>query len=301
MLKRLEPTLLRVKTGGTGLNAPKNVKLCGSVLASLLFILVLPSLSAQPSDLSSSAEIVHKSIAVNTADWKAQPDYAYRELDMKSKIDLSGTTRTEASRTYEVTMIEGSPYDRLIAIRNEPLSRAKEQQERTKLNNEIQRRQAESGRERQARTEKYQNERSEEHMLMQQMVAAFTFRIAGEQRIEATDCYVLDAIPNPDYRPAVERARVLTGMKGRLWIDKARYHWVKVQAEVTSPVAFGLFIAKVKPGTSFELQQAPVGDVWLPKCFLETVNATVLGFYGMRSREEEHYSDYHQNMLNARR
>lgn len=293
------------------MNAPKNVRLCGSVFLSILFPLASLPLFAQPGNSRSdnarsdnaltSAEIVHRSIAVNTADWQAQPDYAHRELDLKSKIDSSGQTRTEASKTYEVMMIEGSPYDRLIAIRNEPLSRAQEQEEQMKLKSEMERRQGESARERQARIGKYQSERSEEHMLMQQMVAAFTFRLAGEQQIEGSDCYVLDAIPNPDYRPPVERAKVLTGMKGRLWIDKAHYHWVKVQAEVTSPVAFGLFIAKVKPGTSFELEQAPVGDVWLPKSFVETVNATVLGFYGMRTREEEHYSDYHQTMLSARR
>jgi len=133
------------------------------------------------------------------------------------------------------------------------------------------------------------------------MVSAFEFRYAGEQQVQGADCYVLDAVPNPDYRPPVERARVLTGMKGRLWIDKAHFHWAKVEAEVTKPVEFALFIAKVKPGTRFELDQAPVGDVWLPKSFTESVNATVLGFYGMHSAEEEHYSDYQLNTLTAHR
>ncbi len=298
--------LLVASIGGNDLNARNNVKRFGSFFLSILFPLASLPLYAQPGNSPggkpmTAAEIVHRSVAVNTADWQAQPDYAHRELDLKSKIDSSGQARTEASKTYEVMMIDGSPYDRLIAIRNEPLSRAQEQEEELKLKSEMERRQSESAHERQARIGKYQSERSEEHMLMQQMVAAFTFRLAGEQQIEGSDCYVLDAIPNPDYRPPVERARVLTGMKGRLWIDKAHYHWVKVQAEVTSPVAFGLFIAKVKPGTSFELEQAPVGEVWLPKSFIETVNATVLGFYGMRTREEEHYSDYHQTMLSARR
>lgn len=283
------------------MNGLKNVKLYGSLFLSILFPVASLPLSAQSANSLKSAEIVHRSVAVNTADWKAQPDYSYRELDIKSKIDSSGQTRTEVSKTYEVMMIEGSPYNRLIAIRNEPLSRAQDLQEQMKLKTEIERRQAESGRERQARLGKYRNERAEEHMLMQQMVAAFNFRFAGEQQIEGSDCYALDAIPNPAYHPPVERARVLTGMKGRLWIDKAHYHWVKVQAEVMSPVAFGLFIAKVKPGTSFELEQAPVGTVWLPKTFVETVNATVLGVYGMRTREEEHYSDYHQAMLSASR
>jgi hypothetical protein len=271
-----------------------------------VFLLALSSLSAvclaaRPETPLNAAEIIHRSAAVNTSDWKAQPNFSFREDDTKSKIDSNGQVHVEPSKAYEVMMIEGTPYYRLIAIDNEPLSRAQQQQEHKKLKAEIARRQNESARDRQARLVKYRNTRAEEHMLMQEMLAAFTFHLVGEERIDGTDCYLLDAVPNPDYHPSVERARVLTGMKGRLWIDKANYHWVRVRAQVISPVEFGLFIAKVKPGTSFELDQAPVGDVWLPKCFTETVNATVLGFYGMRTRNEEHYSSYHQTMLTAER
>jgi hypothetical protein len=196
-------------------------------------------------------------------------------------------------------MIEGSPYNRVIAINNEPLRGVQAAQENAKLQREILRRQSESASERRARLTKYQNNRAEEHLLMQQMVEAFNFKLVGEQTLEGAECYVLDAYPRSDYQPPVERARVLTGMRGRLWIDKAEYHWVKVQADVISPVEFGLFLAQVKPGTKFELEQAPVGGVWLPKCFTESVNASVLGIYGYRSREEEHYSDYHLNQLRA--
>jgi len=83
-----------------------------------------------------------------------------------------------------------------------------------------------------------------------------------------------------------------------LYVEKTHYHWVKVEAEVISPVQMMLF-AKVKPGTKFELDQGPVGEVWLPKRFSQSVNASVMGLYGMRSGQEEVYSDYHQTMLDA--
>lgn len=197
-------------------------------------------------------------------------------------------------------MIDGSPYERVIAMNNEPLSPPQQQQEQLKLNREIARRASETPAERQARIAKYQGERAEEHTLMQQMVAAFKFTPAGEQAVEGVDCYVLDASPNPAYVPPVQKARVLLGMRGRLWIDKEHYHWVKVQAQVTNPVEFGLFIAKVKPGTQFELEQAPVGDVWLPKRFSESVNASVFGFYSMHTREDDEFSDYRSTVLSAK-
>jgi hypothetical protein len=247
----------------------------------------------------SAAEIIRRSVATNTADWKAQPQYAHEEFDRKSKVDGSGAVHGQQSRTYEVVMIDGSPYNRLITINNEPLRANQAAQEKAKMQREILRRQNESATERAARIAKYQNGRAEEHMLMQQMTEAFSFRLAGEETVEGADCYVLEATPRPDYHPPVERARVLTGMRGRLWIDKTGYHWAKVQAEVISPVAFGLFLAQVKPGTKFELRQAPVGGVWLPKSFTQSVNASVLGLYGYRTNEEEHYSGYRVNQLSA--
>lgn len=251
-----------------------------------------------PADLT-VAEMIRRSVSVNTADWQAQPQFGFRELDIKSKVDSAGRAHVEGSKTYEVSMIEGTPYNRVIAINNEPLSKAQSHAEQLKLERETNRRQKESAADRKARISKYQAERKEEHMLMQQMTEAFHFTLAGTERVGDVDCYLLNATPNPSYRPPVEKTRVLTGMKGRMWIDKEHYHWVKVQAEVISPVEFGLFIAKVKPGTRFELEQAPVGNVWLPKSFTQSVNASILGFYGMRTKEEEHYSDYHQLTLHA--
>lgn len=276
-----------------------------SLWVGAVFLLLFPCAPvclSQPADHALSAtEIIHLSTLANSADWRARPDQSFREDDVKTKIDSGGRNGAAQAKAFEVMMIEGSPYERLIGINNEPLGRVQQHQEEIKLHLEINRRQNESPAERQTRISKYQSQRAEEHLLMDQMAAGFHFRLNGEQTIEGTNCYVLDALPNPDYRPPVERARVLTGMKGRLWIDKAHYHWVRVQAEVISPVQFGFFIAKVKPGTRFELEQAPVADVWLPKCFTVTVNATVLGLYGMRSKEEVHYSDYHQSLLSAQR
>ncbi|MBV9081700.1 MAG: hypothetical protein JOZ62_03425 [Acidobacteriaceae bacterium] len=43
----------------------------------------------------------------------------------------------------------------------------------------------------------------------------------------------------------------------------------------------------------------PVGNVWLPKRFTQSVNATVLGLYTMRTAEEEVYSNYQLSQLDA--
>jgi hypothetical protein len=251
-------------------------------------LLALPA-SYPAQDTSTAHVIIHRSVQANNADWKAQTDYSFRRSDVQGPL----------RQTFEVTMLEGSPYERLLALNDKPIDADLQRQEQTKLERETRGREIETPRQRRARIAKYENDRADENFLMRQMVSAFSFDLTGQEQIEGTDCYILKATPNPNYRPPVEKARALTGMQGRMWIDTAHYHWVKIQAEVTKPVAFGFFLARVKPGTRFELEQTPVGGVWLPKKFLQTVNASVLGFYAIQSRDETYWSDYRQYTLDA--
>ena len=83
-------------------------------------------------------------------------------------------------------------------------------------------------------------------------------------------------------------------MQGQLWIDESSCQWVKVEAHVMNPGSMFGFLAKVKPGTRFELEQAPVtSTLWLPKRFVVTVKANGAPASEMRtSLSEDDYRDY---------
>lgn len=261
--------------------------------ASVCLITSLLPLGRAATQRPNAAAIVKSSVSVNDADWRAQPAYSHDERDVNVKIGQDGKESGKQEKTYRVMMIDGSPYSKLIAVNGEPLSAAQKSQEAARLKSEIARRSQQSKSARSARIQKYQKERAEEHLLMNEMVKAFTFKLSGEETVGGHPCYVLDATPNPNYRPSVEKARVLTGMKGRLWIEKGSYHWAKVHAEVFTPVEFGFFVAKVRPGTQFELLQTPLADgAWLPSRFSQSINARVLGLYSIRNRTDEYYSAY---------
>jgi hypothetical protein len=270
------------------------------VLVGLGFASALVCLPAATSSSVNSNEVIRRSVAANNRDWNAQPQFSYRATEIKFKVDDTGKVQSRQSKTYQVIMLDGTPYRRLIGQDNEPLSPSAAHEEAEKLAEESRNRQSESPNAHHSRVAKYRDQRADEHLLMQQMIDAFHFKLLGEEQVDGTDCLHFEAIPNPDYRPPVEKARVLTGMRGQIWIEKHDYHWAKVEAQVTEPVEFGFFVAKVKPGTSFELEQAPVGGVWLPKRFVESVNASVLGLYGYRSKMETDYSNYTESRLIAK-
>jgi len=196
-------------------------------------------------------------------------------------------------KTYDVLMIDGSPYNKLIAVNDQQLSAKEQSEEERKLQREIRKRQSESHHERTRRIEKYLKERNQDHAMMKEMAEAFHYSLVGEERLDGHQVWVLEATPRPGYVPHSRESRVLTGMQGMLWIDQATYQWVKVEAEVTRPVSFFGFLARVGAGTKFLLEQAPVNAaLWLPKHFSMKVNATVLGFINESSAEDDTYREY---------
>jgi hypothetical protein len=88
-------------------------------------------------------------------------------------------------------------------------------------------------------------------------------------------------------------AQVLTGMQGQLWIDQKTYQWVRVTAQVIHPVSIAGFLARVEPGTRFELEMSPVeGDIWQATHFSMRSQAKVLFVFNRSSQEDSTYFDY---------
>jgi hypothetical protein len=233
--------------------------------------------------------IIERSVQTNNKDWQAAPAYSFSERDLQN-----GHIRTST-----VMMILGSPYQRLEAVNGKPLTPDEQAEEQRKLESVKAQRCGESKQETSERIAKYEKERTHDQQLMDEMAKAFNFELVGEQKSGSFDVYVLKATPKPDYQPPTKETRVLTGMQGELWIDKQTFEWVKVEAEVIHPVSIVGFLARVEPGTRFELKKAPVEPgIWLPEHFAMKSRARIFMLYTSKNEEDETYFDYHKAVLN---
>jgi hypothetical protein len=79
-------------------------------------------------------EMVQRSVDNSNADWAAAPHYTYTARDVIAKYGKKTVD------TYQVMMIEGSPYNRLTAVNDRPLSPDESAAEQQKLAQEITRR-----------------------------------------------------------------------------------------------------------------------------------------------------------------
>jgi hypothetical protein len=263
-------------------------------IAALLAIIACISVGASQQSSSDSDKgdpnvntIVQESSRVADADQKASSNYDFFETDLQSD---------GSHKTYIVGMLSGSPYQELVAVNGKALPPDKEKEEQQKLQRETARRKSESQQERVDRIAKYQKEMDRNNRFLNEFPHAFNFTSLPDEQLDGHQVYVIQASPRPGYRPPDKQSAVLTGMQGKLWIDKKSHQWVKVEAEVMHPVSIDGFLAKVEKGTRFELEKAPVqGNVWLPKHFEMTSKAKILSLISYQGKHDESYSHYHKN------
>jgi hypothetical protein len=244
------------------------------------FLAAALSLRSQTPDVQA---IIAKSVQANKRDFDASPQYNNKERDRTGSD----------TKLYQVTMIEGTPYQRLLKINGKPLSRARQGEELKKEQQVTQERKAESPDQRRARIAKYEKDRTRDQNMTEQLTKAFNFTLLREAKLRGFDVYVLKATPKAGYNPPNMDCQVLPGMQGELWIDTKTSQWVKVTARVIHPVSIEGFLARVEPGTRFELEKAPVGEgIWQPSHFLEKSRAKVLFLVNRSSSQDETYFDY---------
>src|SRR6202035_606901 len=75
-----------------------------------------------------ATEIIRRSVQTIEADWKQAPEYSFVERDVEGKHHATPTIKT-----YQVLMIDGSQYNRLIAMNDRPISSSEQAEEEKKL------------------------------------------------------------------------------------------------------------------------------------------------------------------------
>jgi hypothetical protein len=231
-----------------------------------------------------AAGIVRQSARHDQVNWDRAHNYTFRERVVERK----GAT-TEIN-TYETVILYGQPFRRLIAKNDKPLSEHDRKKEQERFDKEVdkRKRESESGR----RREIDEKDRRKRQELRDEIVRAFHFQLAGEESVNGHEAYVIDAEPRGDYRPHSDEGKFLQAIRGRLWIDKMDYEWVRIDASVIRPARFGLFIFTLSPGSTIFFEQARINDeVWLPKKVVVRVDGRLV-FKHLNQEVVADYSDF---------
>jgi hypothetical protein len=252
----------------------------------VFFCASLQTSSCHAADLQ---EIIGRGTAAIQSDWAADPDYAYVERDEVQKNDK------RTSKTYKVVMIEGSDYNLPIAVNDQLLDPNQGKAELQRLKNEVQRRNKESPAARRQRIDKYTKQRDENGALLLDFPNAFTFELVREETRNGFPAYVLSGLPKKRTGPLSRAAKVLSGMRGTVWIEE-NFHTIRAECDVLAPVPIYGILARVLPGTHIEFAAAPVTSAtWLISELSMALTVSKLLLFKSTQVTHSTYSEYRLN------
>ena len=219
-------------------------------------------------------EIVRRSVSIDQRDTKLASSYTYVQRNVFRELDGKGQVKSAHSHTREVLYIGGRPYRRLIEKDGQPLPPADERKERERMDKAIANAKRLTKQERERRAADDAQRRAKARESLGDIPEAFDLKLLREERRDGRDLYVIEAKPRAGYRG--KHRELLSKMHGTLWIDKADFHWVRAEAESLATISFGLFLARLAPGSHMEFEQTRVNDeIWLPKRAAVTASARV--------------------------
>jgi hypothetical protein len=186
------------------------------------------------------------------------------------KVDAKGDT------TREIIVSKQGNVARLVERDGKPLTNSEDAAERDRLNAEI------------ASPEDFEKHRRRDSSIREDVLGlvkllpeAMLYSYAPGQPQEKGNSdlqVVLDFHPDPSFHPPTMMADLLTGLAGRVWIDKKSHCMTRIEAHILHPVNFGFgVLAKIFPGGTVEFEQTrAVGDTWMYSHLEEHLTARLL-------------------------
>jgi hypothetical protein len=211
-------------------------------------------------------EIVRKSVELDQTSWLRMQDYTWVARSTERRLDAGGKVKSTERSAWETVMLDGEPYRRMLERDGQPLPPAEQKKQQEKLDKSVAKLAHETPEEKGRRMADYEARRRKEREFLRRIPDAYDLRIEGEAQVDGHDAWVIAGTPKAGYRALDRDAKALLKIRGKLWIDKSSYQWVRLEAETTETISFGLFLARLNPGAKLVFEQTRVADdLWLPK------------------------------------
>jgi len=229
-----------------------------------------------------------------------QSSYVYVETRREQKLDTQGRISSESIKVFESS--PGLPgearVERLIAENGRPVPAeelAKQDRERLTKAAGMVRRLAEDEPKERARQERaYQKARRERDAAVNDIYTVFDIRMVGRERIEGHDTIAFSLTPKADAKPRTTEGRQMQHFKVQAWISESDFELVKLDAEATDTLSFGLgVLARLHKGARLSFLRRKInGEVWLPAVASYSGSARVSLLFTLRRSGSSEYSDY---------
>jgi hypothetical protein len=251
------------------------------------------SAAAQFPPTNDPKEIVRRSMEIDRRTLELARNYTCQQREVVKHLDKHGDVKSTEVKTFDISFYYGEEYSRLIMVDDKPLDDKQKKKEDEKLEKFLAKYRNESEEDRQKRRDKEREDRQESRAYRLDVANAYDFRIVGEEELEGANTWVIEATPRKDFKPTQPHADMLKKIKGKMWIDKKEYNWIRVEAEATDTISFGLFLFRIHPGSRFNFQQLHLNnEVWLLRHLYLNGGARIALLKNEAIEQEDTFSNY---------
>jgi hypothetical protein len=264
----------------------------------------VPVAEAKPPELpptNDAKEIVRRSVEMDHRNWERAQNYTCTQREVEKRLGKKGEVKSTEIKTYDVNFYYGEEYSRLIQKNDQPLSEPEQKKEDEKLEKFLAKLRNQSEEEHEKKLAKEKREREQGRAFLRDVVNAYDFKLVGEETIDGADTWVIEATPRKDFHPTQPHADMLSKIKGKVWIEKKEYNWVKAEAESIDTISFGLFLARVHPGSRFSFEQTHLNnEVWLVRRLYINGGARLALLKNLSAEQEDTFSNYKKFVTSTR-
>jgi len=183
--------------------------------------------AAQPQNhsiLPDARAILGPSIAATDRSWRARVHYTYLQRDEDRRLDSHGLVKSEDVKVSTIIFVDGVPFEQLVEHNGLPPSAEEQRKQKDKLD-KLKRETPEE------RIARLRQEEEDNASLIREVPQAFKFELSGEEVVNGRPTHVLQATPRPCYRARGKYGGMFSKVKGKLWVDKKDFGWVKADGQ----------------------------------------------------------------------
>jgi hypothetical protein len=241
-------------------------------------------------------ELARRSIAQDQLDWARMKDYTWQAHSLERRFDSHGQLQSTKQEKWETLIVDGKPYRRMLERDGKPLP-----DEQKKLDREIAKLSNEKPAAKQRRLEEFEKGRKREFAFLSEIPDLYDLKLEGESTVDGRPVWIISGAPRPGAQPKSSDAKLLLKIHGRIWIDKATFQWARVEAETTGTISWGLFLARLNPGSKMIFEQTEVNsELWLPKRLFLTGSGRLGLIKRIAEEDEIQWSNYRKFSVDSK-
>lgn len=202
--------------------------------------------------------------------------FTYREELEQWRTAKDGTLKLNSAKTFDVIMLEGDNYRKLILIDGKPLE-AKLQK---KVDEDLEK----------TRSTRRRSLRSITRTLstggLGDIPRLFTLNLSGEELLNGRKTWRVEATPNPNYKPANKEEENLRNTTRTYWFDQA--DGIDIKSRIVYTKATNGF----QPGTEIEVNLANINGAWLTETLFFRFDLKAMAVMKAKGEARHRYLDY---------